>query len=286
MEDLKPSAFTGSLQNLSSRTPEDTAQAVNELYNYVIAQAKKAINWYYVKRQPKRFWGLILRYGSIVFIAMAGILPIIITIFKDCEINPAWSAVSVALAALMIAIDRFGGYTTGWIRYVVAAQKLDQALEDFRFTWESKKYSLAGSTASPAETQALVNDCKVFLQLIQSIIEDETQKWVSEFQSALNDIETSARVAAETAKTTVKAREDGALSIIVSNGGLCDLPWSVSFPGGVASEHSGSSAALTNLKPGIVAVKVKGIIKGQMVQEEMPVLIKGGEITKVTMTLS
>jgi hypothetical protein len=286
MEDLKPSNFKMPTTNMLLWTPEETTQAIEELYNYVTDKAKKAIDWYYFKRNPKRIFGLILRYSSMVFIALAGILPVLITIFDYCKINPAWSAIAVSLAVFMIGIDKFGGFTSGWIRYVVAAQKLNQALEEFRFTWESDKHRLAGTTISSEEIKTLVNNCKIFLQQVQSIVSEETQKWVAEFQSALNDIEAAAKVAAEAAKATVKAKEVGAISITVTNGVSCGTPWSVFLDGRIVSDYSGITAALTNLYPGIVTIKITGIINGKNVQDEKPVKVTGGEITTVTMTLS
>ncbi|MCX6306000.1 MAG: SLATT domain-containing protein [Bacteroidetes bacterium] len=285
MEDLKPSALNITVDKGLSSTPEEAAQDLVSLYNYVTDKAKKAIEWYYVKRNPKRFYGLILRYSAIVLIALAGILPVITTMYPDSPVPAAWASVAVALAALMIAIDRFGGFTSGWIRYVVAAQKLDEALEEFRFTWESNKHKLAGSALSPEELQAVVNNCKDFLQKVQAIVSEETQKWVAEFQSAINDIEASAKVAAETAKASVKAKEEGAVAISVTNGKDWDRPWSVALEDTPAGTYTGNTAALTNLKPGIVKIKITGVIKGAPFEHEQPVIIKGGEITSLTFTL-
>ena len=286
MEDLKPSDLKMTSTNLSSRSFEEANSDIVKLYDYVTLKANEAINWYYFKKKPKRIYGLILRYCSIVFIALAGILPILITIFDRFKINPAWSAVAVALAALMIAIDKFGGFTSGWIRYVIAAQKLGQALEEFRFTWESNKHGLSGTSMSSEEIKTVVNNCKEFLQKVQAIVSEETQKWMAEFQSALNDIEAAAKVADEAAKATVKAKEEGAIAVTVTNGSSCVQPWSISIDGIKVSDYSGNTVALSNFKPGIAIVKITGIINGKNVSQEIPVKITGGEISNISMTLS
>ena len=285
MEDLKPSVLENPAENEPSHSTQVTVKSLDPLFMYVIDKVNEAINWYYVKRKPKRRVGLILRYSSIGLIALAGILPILITIYDTLEINPAWSAVVVGLAALMIGIDKFGGFTTGWIRYVVAAQKLTEISEELRFNWETTKLRLRDTPLSSDDIQALTKTCQEFLQKAQSVVSEETQKWVAEFQSALNDIESAAKVSAESAKAAVKAKEEGAISVNVSNGISCDKPWSVNLDGKFVSNYSGSSAALSNLKPGIVILKIAGVIKIKNVEDEKPVIVKGGEISSLTMAL-
>jgi len=286
MEDLKPSELETGLKDKSSGSQKDVEKSLNQLYEYAIKKATEAIDWYYFKRKPKRRYGLLLRYCSIFLIALAGILPILITIFKNCNINPAWSAVVVGLAGLMLAIDKFGGFTSGWIRYVMAAQKLNQIMEEFRFTWESNKVRPMDTPLNTDEIQTLIKNCQEFLQNVQLIVSDETQKWVVEFQSALNDIDEAAKIAAESAKANVKTKEEGAIAITVSNGVSCEKPWSITLNGKFVSNYSGNSAALSNLKPGIVILKITGTINGKHVEDEKPVSVKGGEISSITMTLA
>ena len=285
MKDLKPSDLEMGSENKSSGSQQETEKSLDHLYEYVIKKASEAIEWYYEKRKPKRTYGLLLRYSSIFFIALAGILPILITIFDSCNINPAWSAVVVGLAGLMLGIDKFGGFTSGWIRYVMAAQKLNKILEEFRFTWESNKVRPTDTPLNTDEIQTLIKNCKEFLQKVQSIVSDETQKWVVEFKSALNDIEEAAKIAAESAKANVKTKEEGAIAITVSNGKSSEKPWSVTLDGKFVSNYSGNTAALSNLKPGIIIIKITGTINGKNVEDEKPVSVKGGEISSITMTL-
>lgn len=285
MEDLKPSPFTTKMPLGIARTPAEVNSVIDELYNYVTDEAMKSINWYYTKRGPKRCMGLFLRYSSIFLVALAGILPIIIAIFEQFKINSAWSAIAVALAVLMIGIDKFGGFTTGWIRYVLAAQKLSQALEEFRFIWKEEKLKLAGTTLSSEDIQNLMIKCKEFLQKVQLTVSEETQKWVTEFQSALSDIETATKAAAESAKETIRTKEKGAMSVQILNGKDCQGPWTLELDGKVIKTDTGSSVALTDLNPGIISLKITGTIKEQIVHYQIPVIIKGGEIATVSLTL-
>lgn len=280
MNDLKPSTIDFKSENIS----EITIQSLDPLYKYVVTTTDKTIDWYYKKKKSKRFFGLWLRLVAIVLIALAGILPILILI-NECG-NAAWSSIIVALAALMIVIDKFVGFTSGWIRYVLAAQKLNQVLEEFRFGWESQKLRLKDKVLSTDELQSLIKTCQETLQKVQTIVSDETLKWVAEFQSALNELEAAAKVAADSAKSTAKAMEEGAVAINVSNGSSSEEPWSVFVNGILVSTNTGISASLNNQKPGIITIKIVGKISGKKVQDEKPVTVKAGEITPISMTLS
>jgi hypothetical protein len=285
MEDLKPSVLEAGTDKRFLGTLQANEEYLDNLYDYVIKKATEAIDWYYEKRKPKRRSGLILRYGSILFVALAGILPVIATIY-DSRISPGWSAVVVGLAALMIGIDKFGGFTTGWIRYVVAAQKLTQLLEEFRFSWKTSKIRPVDTQLTIDEMQALMKKCMEFLEKVQSVVTDETQKWVAEFQSALSEVESSVKATAEQTKAAVKTKEEGAVSVSLTNGSSCDNPWSLRLDGKLLSTHSGNSAALNNLKPGIFTLKITGTINKKSAEDEKPVIVEGGKIALVTMTLT
>jgi hypothetical protein len=59
-EDLMPQDFP-KLSWESNRLSE----ALNKLFDYSIAEAKRAINWYALKRAPKQLWGRILRWRDL-----------------------------------------------------------------------------------------------------------------------------------------------------------------------------------------------------------------------------
>jgi hypothetical protein len=262
-------------------------ESLDNLFAYVAKKAEDAINWYYAGRKRKRLIGSALRYGVILSTAAAGIIPILGTIYKHNNIpaiEPAWSAIAIAIAALMIAFDKFGDFTSGWVRYILAAQELNQALENFRFTWEIEKLKLS-TPAKTEETQAMIAKCKEFLLQVQAIVDKETQKWVAEFQSAIKEIDEAAKIAAEVAKEKAKMEQVGAISIEVTNGNDCGDGWYVSLDGGPEKQFKGKRGALTGIKPGIIAVKAVGQIKGKECRDNKPVEVSGGKTSNLTLKL-
>jgi hypothetical protein len=200
-EDLRPSEFPE-----LSWTSDDVGTSLGRLYDYVTDQAERARTWYFGKRQWKKIGGYGFRAGAIVSIAAAGLIPILGEIFETGGvpyINPGWATVAVAIGALFVAIDKFAGFTSGWVRYILAGQQLARMEESFRFDWESSKLAWAGAKPSVEQAVAALAQCKGFLEDVNRVVEEETKLWATEFQSALKEIEKAAEATAE-----VRERQD------------------------------------------------------------------------------
>ncbi|MEM1369551.1 MAG: SLATT domain-containing protein [Cyanobacteria bacterium P01_H01_bin.15] len=115
------------VQNLRSLTfpsqldwsPNQIAASLESVYEFVNNECREAIGWYYHKKRSKKFLGVFLRIGAIFAAAVAGVIPIIGEIFKEGDvplISPAWSTIFLAIAAVLVALDQFGGATSGWVR--------------------------------------------------------------------------------------------------------------------------------------------------------------------------
>ena len=92
---------------------------------------------------------------------------------------------TLGLAALLILIDKFGGYANAWIRYVVAGQNIDNEIKLFYVKWQSLFQKLEASSNKTDQIQPIIEECRSFLTGIQTIISTETNQWIAEFQSAM-----------------------------------------------------------------------------------------------------
>ncbi|MCP4697508.1 MAG: SLATT domain-containing protein [Gammaproteobacteria bacterium] len=278
--DIKPEQFP----ELSWETKE-AAQSLDDLFIYVTKRADKAINWYYKKRKWMRFMGYILRYAAITATAVAGIIPVLGTIYRENSlIDPAWSAIAIAIAALMVAMDKLGGFTSAWVRYVLAAQELDHIEENFRFRWEIENFKLKASL-NEEEILRMIGECREFLSQVHEIIHEETEKWVMEFRTALKDVDAAAKIAAKTAKERAKMEQSGAISVEVENGSECKDAWKLRLNGGAEKLIKGKRGSVTEVSPGFVEVQAVGVINGKPVQDSKPAKILGGETTIVTLKM-
>src|SRR5262245_28890952 len=101
-----------------------TLESVRQVLSHALAHADTAVGWYLTAKRAKRMWARLLRLGAIFFTATAGVLPVLIQIYQTTDgkapLAPAWASVLLAVALLFIAIDRFFGFSTAWMRYMTS----------------------------------------------------------------------------------------------------------------------------------------------------------------------
>ncbi|MCP4678059.1 MAG: SLATT domain-containing protein [Deltaproteobacteria bacterium] len=172
--------------------PDSRLDSMKKLFDYAIGYATKATDWYFSKRKWKRLWGYVFRVSAVVAGAAAGVIPVIGEMYKVGEvpmIKPAWATCALAAAALLVLLDKLGGFTSGWVRYILAGQQIARKMEDFKFDWEQLRIQLTG--AHPTNEQAIdaINRCRSFAMETDSIVQKETQLWAAEFQSTIKEID-------------------------------------------------------------------------------------------------
>jgi hypothetical protein len=252
------------------------------LYEYVIRYAIASSNWYSERRSTKKNIGFLLRLGAVIGTATAGIIPILGEIFKKDNdvplINPAWSTVAIAIVALFIAIDNFGGYTSGWIRYMLTEQKINELIAGFRFQWEKNKLARISGNVSLDFVAKAVESCELFLFKVYEEVRNETGAWAAEFQTAIKEIE-------KTTKMVSATHELGAIDLEVSNGDECENGWTVRLDDKPEKDCQGKFVSLPDLTPKIHTVRIEGKIAGKPVAKEKSVAVISGQVIHVVLQL-
>jgi low affinity Fe/Cu permease len=189
-QDIRPSEL-GSLD----WRPEHARQSLEVIYQYAVNAASKAVNWYLVARGPKKRWAQRLRVGSIIMVAIAGILPVLSQIFgtgKSVVIQPAWATVALAIAVALVALDRFFGFSSAWARYMATGQAISAALNQFRLDWQKFSTQLLVSELTQDNINHLLDLAETLIIKTDDLIQAETLQWVKEFRETLTEIERSA----------------------------------------------------------------------------------------------
>jgi hypothetical protein len=139
-----------------------------------------------------KFLGYVLRVGSLLALSTAGVIPILGELYEKGDVpglSPACATFALAVAGVLIFLDRFGGYTSGWIRYIRTAQTLSRLQSDFRIEWESKKLTLQSSQTDSATVDLAIQQIRYFLAQVNSIVGAETDEWAKDFQKVLAELE-------------------------------------------------------------------------------------------------
>ena len=106
-------------------------------------------------------------------------------------------------------LDRFFGYSTGWIRYITTALALEKSREEYRLQWTRQMAKTRGNQLSADEVEELIQTCATFSLAIKSQVEQETKAWVAEFQSNLTQLEKDLQAKADEVKAKGAAAAAG-----------------------------------------------------------------------------
>jgi hypothetical protein len=257
--------------------PDD---ALKKVHDFVVNNGTGAINWYQNRRQPKRLWGAVLRFGALIATAGAGFVPLSANLGIGAAavgnapggIDSVWSTVLVGLAGLLVSIDVLGGYTSGWVRYMLAQQKVERCQDAFLLEWNALR--VAGTP--PA---GMLDRAKTFLLAVGKIIDDETREWAMDFQNALKELDKARLKAEETERA-------GAITVSVANHQNV-TGWTLEVDGAQRGATAGKNLAIADVAIGQRKLRAAGKdTNGKTLADETIVKVDGGQAVSVQMQLS
>jgi SMODS and SLOG-associating 2TM effector domain 2 len=242
-----------------------------KIYDYVVGFSDSTIGWYRKRRHAKRYWGVSLRVGALLATAAAGLVPLSKELGMG-EITAVWSTVLVAAAGIFVSVDALGGFTSGWVRYMLAQQKVERLRDAFLLDWNALKI------AQPAPPDML-DRAKAFLLAVGKVVDDETQEWATEFQNALKEME-------KVRKTAAEAERTGAVEVSVKNPQAV-TGWTLEIDGSQRGRTSGKSLAVTDVFAGLRKLKAYGQdAQGRTLADEKTVKVQGGAMVAKELELS
>jgi hypothetical protein len=165
--------------------------SLSAVYRHAVDYARESESWYAKERVPKRYWGQGLRAAAIVLGAIAAVLPVLSELSTSegvPNIPPAWSTVALAAAAALVGLDRYFGFSSAWMRFMVTGQRIASLRHRFEFHWQEARSS-SGEPPSGDELAVLLGLAQGLEAEVDDAIEKETGAWVAEFNSALEQID-------------------------------------------------------------------------------------------------
>ncbi len=233
-------------------------ESVEALVAFAVKSGDDTAQWYFRRRQTKRFWGFTLRTLAMVSIAAAGVLPIVSEMGRSSPwlaVPPGVASILLVVSGVLVLLDRFAGYTSGWIRYIETGQAITARLETFRF--DDQLLRLAWSEGEPdaAQAEAHIKLCRAFVGDVQALVKAETEQWAHEFRDALAQIDQA------TQKEPTELEAGGVL-VKVAEGPTLARGWTVRVDGGPPLAARGEAKALTGLRPGMHKLTVDEVVDG------------------------
>ena len=180
---------------------EHKIDSLDELYAFTVRETKSIIDWYTTASRPKKRWAQALRVIAILATALGGILPILAQIFAPAAgpapIDAAWASVAIALGATALGLDRYFGFSTAWMRFITTELRLRSRLRTFQYEWEKERLSWSGKAPDYNQIQAMVDRCGTFADEVSVIVQEETRRWVDEFQRTLKQLDENLEMRSE-----------------------------------------------------------------------------------------
>ncbi|MGW1211418.1 SLATT domain-containing protein [Streptomyces sp. NPDC002499] len=193
---LRPGDLTGRAFPLGDWG--EPAERLHELYRWVERGALETASWYLADRVWKRRGARALRAGAATGAVTAAALPLLDLTGALPGAAP-WGYLALLLAVACVAVDRFFGLTSGWIRDVATAQAVQRRLQVLQFEWatESVREMLgpADGTASEAAERCL-GVLRRFSEDVTELVRTETADWMVEFRTGTAPMGIQAAVSA------------------------------------------------------------------------------------------
>jgi hypothetical protein len=251
---------------------------LRKLYEYAEGTANQAITWYWREKAPMKRASRTLRLLAIVLTTLGGLSPIVdaagLNIRGVALAEGQVGYVLLGAAAGCVALDRFFGFSTGWMRYVKAAQEIQTSLSDFRLDWGMAMARFADTKPTPEQVQQLLHRTKAFIRRVDAQVTKETEEWISQFQASLAEADRAAAA-------QVAASRPGALVIMVSNGAKARDGFTIVLDGLPLQTIRGTHHQIGYVPPGVHQVGAKGEVDGRPVEATDTVNVAPGEIVEV-----
>lgn len=255
----------------------DPAGSVLAVCERIEAHAEGVIYWYLKAKRAKR---LMARGGALVLGGIAGLLPIFAQLktFDLLKAEPAWASVLLGLAAILVLLDRFFGFSTSWMRFITTEHQVRQALHEFQIESDSDQAAWADGKPNMDQVQQTLQRCKVFMVTVDDLVRAETDRWVAEFQDAIKDVDELARARATLLKS-------GAINVTVTNGDAVVGGWKLAVDNVTVGTYTGKQAAAAPLSTGLHTVCVMGTVDGEQRRAEIAASVAADNATDITLTI-
>jgi hypothetical protein len=202
------------LFNLSWKD-SDIDSSLKILCRFVESAAQAELGWYERKRKIRAQISTTLRFAAILLFVFGGLVPIVKATLSPESMRSIpfdfgqAGYLFIGIAAGCVGMDRFFGYSTGWIRYSTTALALEKSLDEFRMEWARDIAKLRGAAPDENQLDRLILTCETFVVAIREQVEQETKAWIVEFQGTLAQLEKDLQSKSDEVKArTLRLRGD------------------------------------------------------------------------------
>jgi hypothetical protein len=165
---------------------DDILIKLDKLYQCTEKKANNAIEWFLRKKERPARYSRSIRSWAIIFTTVGGVFPILQGVQYLSQFNfTQYGYIALALAAGLVGFDKYFGFSSSWMRYMLTQIALQQKLDKFHMDWLKIRINIKNNEISEKQIEELCNCIQKFRMNILTEIENEIQTWKSEFQNNL-----------------------------------------------------------------------------------------------------
>jgi hypothetical protein len=254
----------------------------NDLRQSAENRANEIINWYIERKNPVARNARALRFMAIVFAAFGGLIPFIVgSGLLPKIVGLDWTQIgyiSLGIAASCIALDRFFGFSSSWIRYITTSIVLQKHLAEFQYDWAVLSSKAVGNEFNPDMCENMLRRVQTFMLKILTELEKEAADWAAEYRSNLAEMEKATREKLET-------MGPGSISLRIVNADKIKDGVSILVDGVVKQVSKQQDIFLSPIDPGDHFIQAKGETNGSAITAAGNVRVETGRIVALELRL-
>lgn len=264
-----------------SWSASDVHNSLDAVRSFAERQAHDAIDWYYHKKGSKAFVSRSMRILAIVLATIGGLIPILVNLprIQTAWQLEKWGYVALGVAAACLALDKFFGSSTGWVRYITTAQCIQNDLYSFQLDWARSMSRLGGLAPTASQIDDFLQLARSFIGRVMEAVTHETQQWVAEFQSNMAELDKATKVQLDSARP-------GSLTVTVDNADASEQPIRIDVDGVSYGTMTGKSCAIRQLSPGTHTVVVSGRKGTNQLQATGAVVVPAGGVGSLDLKIA
>jgi hypothetical protein len=160
--------------------PQELRESLKRTFEQAADKASRAVEWYYRARRPLQLSTRWFPFGAIL-LAVAGLLGLAGHIFYHSPaksgLYPFWSVSLLVVAPVLFLLPWITGARSGNRNYLLAAQRLNQALDQFQLDYQTATIHWGKEGPSQAQAEVFLARCQEFVGYVNEIVQQETQEW-------------------------------------------------------------------------------------------------------------
>jgi hypothetical protein len=211
---------------------------------------------------------------------------------------PAWAKeltpfgyLALALAGSALLVDRFGSFSTAWMRYISTNLRIQRLLRSFQVDWQIGKAQLAAETDAQQKRMkvlALLADIASFTDKISQAVEEETAAWIAEFRDTLAELQRSISERQKAEDSKAAGAKSGSIAVTLTNFDEVKASDAVYIfmDDAPMVKVKEKSATLPGVPPGTHKISARAMLNDKMWQGSAAANVNAGGAEQVSLTLA